>query len=331
MRQLYDYGAANLIWLLDGGSSTIFDIDDIPFALQELIVSQLKLFATSGGLSPQTRESASVCLSECYAFGFGVAVSAADAVLWLLHAAGLESPRAITWYSRVCEATNITPVLNEYTIRSQRIEEQLSELSPELYVTARIRSQVQSVIQQIHETASFGKTNSFLGPSPGLPIKVSIFNNREYDELPPLHLAALIGDDTLLTGLLQGSATECLSKQGRKAAHYACIGGHLSTLEILVRYGTRVDTADSHGITPLHLCIFFPPEETELAVKLLLENKAAPDAETTTPIDWEYHDIKLFGNPIDWAIRTRNRLLVRSLLPYSRLQGCLEIAISSFF
>jgi ankyrin repeat protein len=328
--QSYAQGAANLIWLLDGGHTTIFNIDDIPFALQELFLSQLKLFATSSGLSPQTRDTASVCVSECYVFGFGVAVSARDAVLWLLHATGLESPRAISWYSRVCEATNIIPVLNEYTIRSQEREEQLSKFPPELYLAARIRSQAQSLIQQTRETARYHKANNFLGPSYGRLVRVSIFNSREDDELSPLHFAALIGDDALVTDL-QRSATECLSKQGRKAAHYACIGGHLSTLKILIQYDTRIDTADSHGVTPLHLCIFFAPEETESAVKLLLGNKAAPDAQTAKPIKWAYHDIELFGNPINWAIRTRNRLLVRSLLPHSPLQGCLEIAISNFF
>jgi ankyrin repeat protein len=89
------------------------------------------------------------------------------------------------------------------------------------------------------------------------------------------------------------------SSQGFMAIHFACIGGQLSTLRLLLDESPLNSLDSPHGITPLHLCIFFSDEEVRRVASLLLDRGCNLHMEQSGHIDWEYHDIRLEGCPLD--------------------------------
>jgi len=43
--------------------------------------------------------------------------------------------------------------------------------------------------------------------------------------------------------------------EGQMAVHLASYGGHLAVLEILLKYGAKVNMIDTAGYTPLHYAV----------------------------------------------------------------------------
>ena len=120
---------------------------------------------------------------------------------WLHYAARLGSPRALSWYNRICEAHGIATERDCSLIHSQNLESELAQIPTEQYLSVRIRSQVQVAILQTREI-----TKNYMS---GCNLKnlqdrvtISIFNEWERDEIGPIHLAALFGDNYLLESLL---------------------------------------------------------------------------------------------------------------------------------
>lgn len=70
-----------------------------------------------------------------------------------------------------------------------------------------------------------------------------------------LHPAAHDGRTEFLRELLETYEVEvdCVDEMKRTALHYASLGGHNSSVELLLRYGATVDLRDCGGSTPLHL------------------------------------------------------------------------------
>lgn len=278
-------------------------------------------------ITDDIRGHAAMTVSECYTLGFGAAHNSNMVVDWLLKAAELGSLKAASWYLRVCEATRIAPKPNSFT-SVEILENHLSQLTTtEDYLAMRVQKFATSIMHQARESVASART------IPDFPFsyRIGIFNTWEIDELLPLHLWAWIGDEAQVITILQHTDVNAVSANGFNAAHYACFGGQLSILRILLEYNISVSTAGLHGITPLHLGIFFAKDDLHEAVTLLMDHGVMKDAKTTAAVIWEDHDITLLGTPLHWAVLTRNKDLVRRLLPYTDPAGCLSIAVRHFF
>ena len=78
------------------------------------------------------------------------------------------------------------------------------------------------------------------------------------------------------------------------------------------------------------MCIFFDTAEVEEAVSTLL--KAGANIESSSDsVDWEDHDIRLFGTPIEWAVHCRHLPLAQVLLQHGAVLKGLDIAVSLFY
>jgi hypothetical protein len=102
-------------------------------------------------------------------------------------------------------------------------------------------------------------------------------------------------------------------------------------LQLLLNHSAPNKAAYAGGITLLHLCTFFAGDDVGKAVSLILAIGEDPRAQVIRPVEWEYHDIRLAGTPLDWAVRIRHKSLVVSLLPFAQDDSCLKLAIQSFF
>ncbi|KAF2829600.1 hypothetical protein CC86DRAFT_172057 [Ophiobolus disseminans] len=294
----------------------------LPFEVQELIVAELRQLADSEASSMSARSHAAMCIAEFHCFGFGVLHDKQQVAAWVLKALNLGSTKALAWYPRICVANNIPTLVNERARSSFEFEETLSHLAPELYLSDRIRLQVQLAAQHMR-TSVFKNEGS-------TKLQFALFDAWEIDELSPIHVAALLGQDDAVQSMLHPS-TACLqSPLGFSAIHFACIGGNISTLRVLLD-PVSARATNTHGVTPLHLCIFFSEPEVNQAVTLLFDEGAQPDATCSSAIYWEYHDIELNGTPLDWATSTRNRGLMKRLLPYAQDGRSLKIAITNYY
>jgi len=297
--------------------------------LQGRILSELKLLADCGALCDNIQANMAMTISECYTIGFGAAHDSNEVIEWLLKAAAFGSLKATSWYHRTCHAIGVEPRSNGFTSSIETLESDLLLVPTESYLIMRIQRFAASIMQQAREIVALDRTTSdFLAST---TYRVGIFNTWEIDELLPLHLAAWIGDDARVSTLLQDMNGNAVSASGFNAVHYACFGGQLSTLKILLNHNPSASVAGLHGITALHLSIFFGNGDLRQALDLLLAHGAKPDVKTTASVIWEDHDITLWGTPLDWAVRTRNHNLVHHLLRFIQGSECLGIAISHFF
>ena len=89
-----------------------------------------------------------------------------------------------------------------------------------------------------------------------------------------LHRASMEGNNVVVTELL-GSGyrnIDAKNQDSQTAVHLASYYGHIGVLEELVKYGAKVNIADTDGFTPLH---FASRANKPLSVKILLENGGA--------------------------------------------------------
>lgn len=274
-----------------------------------------------------SRAHAAMCVAECHAMSFGVQHDRKQAVQWVHTSSELGSIKAAAWYPRLCTIDNVLPAENSSITG---FEANLSHITSDAYLYNRVHLQIRIAIQQIKSTIlnwdQLHAWDSFAYIS-----SIRVFNSWEQDDLPPLHAAALLGEDEAISNLLCHVKGDELSSRGLTAAHYACIGGHLSTLQLLLNHSAPNKAAYAGGITLLHLCIFFAGDDVSNAVSLILGIGDDPRATVIQPVEWEYHDIRLAGTPLDWAVRIRHKSLVASLLPFAQDDSCLKLAIRSFF
>jgi Ankyrin repeats (3 copies) len=308
----------------------------IPWSLQTAVLRELMSLATLDGGCDNDRGQAAFCVAECYALGFGKSSwQNQELADWLFRAAEYGSRKAICWYSRICFAIKATDRDTNDTTGFHQLEKELSTLPAELYLSHRVRRYRDCVMKQADDITKLkGPFTNMQELLSGYVCKIGLFNAREFDDLELLHLAAFLGRTNIVEHMLPDEPEERLSKFGFNATHYACMGGHLSTLKIIISHDNSLAwRTGSRGITPLHLCALFTPDAVRNVVKLLMDNGADPNASTTELLDWEFHDIRCQkGTAIEWAVRLRHRQLVRSLIPHSKdLKSALEIATMNFF
>jgi hypothetical protein len=301
-------------------------LDTVPFHIQSCIVTELSTLATSPEIAQTSKSHAALCLSECHNLGFGVQYDKTKCIEWINKAAVEGSVKAASWLERICFANSISTMTTKNDAASPSFEEQLSQYSVEEYLFQRIRLQINATKHQLMEST----LSSNLLPSnhsSQLSSHVRIFNSRCSDSISPLHVASFLGDDEQVIELLKVGELAKLSSEGFTATHYACLGGHLSTLSLLLKNDALASAVDSRGCTPLHFAFAFPTADASEAVALLIEHGADPAANLTSNIKWDYHDIVLTGDALQCAVRTRNLSAVAALLPTATRPYCLQDAI----
>ena len=302
----------------------------IPFQLQQRVALDLKTMSNIEAFALPDRAHAAMFVASFYSFGFGVTHDIIEVAQWIYRASKLGSSIAAAWYPRICSANNIDPIQGSHLQPYFELDAKLNNLDSNSYLSNRVHMYIQAIIQQIKTNLLAGKQLLSFDPSEHI-MTLHIFNHQEPHELLPLHVGALIGDDTSVSILLDGQDGKVLSSQGFTAVHYACLGGHLSTLQLLLSHSSSTNTVDSRGITPIHLCVCFVGADAGTAASLLLDSGSDPKTRVSECIDWEYHDIALLGTALDWATRIRHRHLVERLLPLAQDDSCLRIAVRNFF
>ena len=100
------------------------------------------------------------------------------------------------------------------------------------------------------------------------------------------------------------------------AAHYTCLGGHLSTLRLVLKVKTRRECAKSQCSVHLSFAShnLLASADIQDVVDLLMAHGANTD-DPSDRVESSAYDIILKGLPLDWAVITRNSTLVHALLP----------------
>lgn len=312
----------------DAFKTNVMLLDDLPLEIRERFVLELETLFYSENFSEEIRGQAAMILSECYSIRFGCSGEKDKIVEWLGKAASLHPGKARNWYNRVCTALSTNLDLTEQI--STRYEKEFSNLPSEKYLISRIRffngeqlHDAKQTFKHYVQTSQDSRTkHSF---------HVPIFNRWTVDSLSELHVASWIGDDSLVKDLLQTTPVNIQSVQGFTPLHYACFGGNLSTIRMLMSANASPMMNALFEFTPLHLCMHFNETDLRAAVTELLSHGASPTQPSSREIVWEDHDLHLTGKPLDWAVLTRNRSLVQLLLPYGNTSSGLQNAISNFF
>lgn len=310
-------------------------ITTLPATMQRRVVAELEGLATYKEIPALNRAHAATTLSECYTIGFGVDYDVQKIVHWLGKAADEGMHRALRWYPRIWRTFGIREPRDYSSTLEEKLEQELEDQSPTSYLPTRIRKTAKINWESARKDLS---TVSIQEPTPTQPtpekitIKVKLFNPWIVDEISILHLLAWTGQVSRLESLLSPSSVDTISTLGFTLAHYACMGGHLSVLTILVQRGASVKKAGFYGITPLHLCVFMSDTDTRDAVSLLDGPDGPMEAFKTGPdLNWEEHDIILRGTPLDWAVLTRHSSLLKVLLVRFDGSSCIQLALDCFF
>ena len=89
-----------------------------------------------------------------------------------------------------------------------------------------------------------------------------------------LHRASMEGNNVVVTELLASGYRniDAKNQNSQTAVHLASFYGHTAVLEELVKYGAKVNIADTDGYSPLH---FASMANHPLSVKILLERGGA--------------------------------------------------------
>lgn len=320
----------NLFQILESGFAAGLALDSLPFSFQRQVVSDLERLAGMPGSPSASHANAAMIVSECYAVGYGVRSDMKSVLHWLYQAALAGSIRAVAWYNRVCSTVGPSPFSLEKAATYEDCENRLSGIPVEQYLLARI----QQLELARRREANLIFEGLFLGKASVEPriADLATFHHLQIDSLSPVHVAAWLGLDSIIEELVASpSQVNVMSKLGRNAIFYACLGGSLSTLRFLTSFGGNVDQRDFYGISPLHLCVFFPRHAVKDAVGLLVEHGADPNAVMNGRLEWEEHDITLLGTPMEWAVRCRHSKLIQTLLQTAAKVRGLNAAIESFF
>lgn len=288
-------------------------VQDLPLELRLRILSELKILATNEAVPKVTRAHAAMTVSECYTVGFGGTFNMEETLCWLHVAASQGFEKAVLWYFRVAAAACLEPTVTTDAADQLTIERGLLSVPTESYLVERIQQSNRHIMQNAKCMLGTVDLATCLAPPVQQTIKLSIFNNSVVDQLHPLHVAAWFGRDDLVLSILQHTPGHIKSVLGFNAIHFACLGGHCSTLRCLLEQNVPLVAADFHSVTPLHFSIFFTSQDLDTAVDLLLDGQSQDTS--TGEIKWDAHDITLSGTPLRWAITVRYRNLVRLLLP----------------
>ncbi|KAF5646108.1 serine threonine kinase [Fusarium tjaetaba] len=306
-------------------------ISQVPMLLQRKILVELKGMAISDSTETHSSGHSAMTVAECYTLGFGGSHDITQVVQWLGTAASKGFKKAGLVYHRVCEAVDIQPQDLSGADEGKALEMSLKGIPTEDYLSERILHHSRTVLENARHKILGHDARSLLSMADG--IFLSTFSEAKTDTLLPLHAASWLGEEALVSELLKSTPPDAQSALGFNAAHFACLGGHLSVLKLLSKHNVPLSTASLQLITPLHLAIFFQPSDLASAVNLLLEHGCSLEVRTHT-VKWDAHDLSIYGTPIQWALQTRNRTLVRILLPLqaqSPYPEWLDNAIQDFY
>ncbi|KAF5971700.1 serine threonine kinase [Fusarium coicis] len=284
----------------------------VPMLLQRKILAELKGMAISDSTETHSSGHSAMTVAECYTLGFGGSHDIAQVVQWLGTAASKGFKKAGLVYHRVCEAVDIQPQDLNGVDKGKVLEMALKGIPTEKYLSERILHHNQTVLEDARQRILSHDARSLLSMAEG--IFLSAFSESKTDTLLPLHAASWLGEEALVAELLKSTSPDAQSALGFNAAHFACLGGHGSILKLLSKHKVPLSAASLQLITPLHLAIFFQPDDLATVVKLLVEHGCSLETCTHT-IKWDAHDLSIYGTPMQWALQTRNRNLVHILLP----------------
>lgn len=274
---------------------------------------ELESLANSKFISQDARAHAAMILSECHTLAIGSEQHDAGKVAhWLRVAATLGHPNAMSWYYRVCQATGIEPdtIERKDMTKYRQLEERLSLLPNEDYLMSRIHAFNASSQEQVLEVLS---STSGLPATFNLRIPL-IFQRWEIETHVPLHFASWLGDNEAVSRLVSTTSPNVESAQGFNSAHFACLGGHASTLSILVDNGVNLSQQAMGMITPLHFAIFVPPKSVDQLIRLFVQ--ANSDMQVVSGIRVDAHDLVAYGTPFEVAVTARHLPLVKALIPH---------------
>lgn len=243
-------------------------------------------------------------MSQCLQISFGSVYNKDDILSWLESAFVLGNPFALLWFPRICGT--LCPdakILSQFKL----VDRGLGEPN-ESYLASTIRRREFGGWSVSPRDAAEDQESIWIS-------RDIIYQSRSSGESNDILRDSLEGFLDFYKNPDSSRRLKVVSLHGFTPVHCACLGGHLSALELLLDMGYSAVQPTTHGITPLHLCIFFAEYDLEAAVKLLLQYGPCP-TETTTLIHWPDYDLVLGGSPLVWAIVTRNLNLVRILLPY---------------
>ncbi|KLP18823.1 Uncharacterized protein LW94_5010 [Fusarium fujikuroi] len=280
--------------------------------LQRKILAELKGMATSDSTDTHSSGHSAMTVAECYTLGFGGSHDIAEVIQWLGTAASKGFKKAGLVYYRVCDAVSIPPQDLSGLNEGRALETALERVSTEKYLSERILHHSRTVLEDARQSILGHEANSLLTMAEG--VFLSTFSEAKIDTLLPLHVASWLGEEALVAKLLKSTPPDAQSVLGFNAAHFACLGGHISILKLLSKHDVPLSVASLQLITPLHLAIFFQPRDLASAVNLLLEHGCSLEARTQT-VKWDAHDLSIYGTPMQWALQTRNRALAHILLP----------------
>ncbi len=102
-----------------------------------------------------------------------------------------------------------------------------------------------------------------------------------------LHRSAMRGDTSAIEMLLKlGADVNSADLHGKTALHDACLKGHVDSARLLLNRGAKIGARDEDGATPLHDAALGGSSK---AIDLLLEMKAdidARDSKGLAPLDY---------------------------------------------
>ena len=118
---------------------------------------------------------------------------------------------------------------------------------------------------------------------------------RDIDNDTPLHRAALRGNDTAISVLIQhGAEVNERGYVGRTALHSACSHGYVACVHELMRHGADVEAKDADNeASPLELAAYF---NHPVCVKMLLDKYSASINATNKFGDTALHKAVCMGN-----------------------------------
>ncbi|RBR10376.1 hypothetical protein FVER53590_12494 [Fusarium verticillioides] len=287
-------------------------LSQVPMLLQRKILAELKGMAISDSTETHSSGHSAMTVAECYTLGFGGSHDIAQVVQWLGTAASKGFKKAGLVYHRVCEAVDIQPQDLSGADKGKALEMALKGIPTEKYLSERILHHSRSALEDARQRILGHDAISLLSMAEG--IFISAFSEAKTDTLLPLHAASWLGEEALVAELLTSTPPDAQSALGFNAAHFACLGGHVSILKLLSKHKVPLSAASLQLITPLHLAIFFQADDLATVVKLLVEHGCSLETRTHA-IKWDAHDLSVYGTPMQWALQTRNRTLARILLP----------------
>lgn len=288
----------------------------LPFSLQQRLVRELQAVATSSTAAQETRAQAAKSLAECHAVAFGTENNESEVLRWMEVATAEGHIFASMWSERMRDALNHTSL--DLNADASDTTSYLSKM-----ICQNAANSVQRAREELERTVIFDLDQ---------PVEITfvLFNESFTDTVEPLHMAAFLADKAQLVDLLGRATGTRLSTAGFNAVHYACLGGHISILQILLENGMDATCTGLYDITPLHLAAFFKPSDIIAAVEMLLNHGARADVRSD-PVENTNFSMILEGVPLDWAVIMRNRVLVQALLSHTKKHVGIQMALFYFY